>query len=1112
MSQPAGHANPYPGLRPFKRRDSHLFFGRESQSDELLHQLRSYRFLAVIGPSGSGKSSLVRAGLLPGIYRGFMRADGSTWRHVTLRPGSDPIGNLATALSGIAEEKGASGEVLSPLLMLEAILRRGALGLVEAVEWLGLESDERLLVVVDQFEEIFRFRQALDRDADRDDSAAFVKLLLEAARPEAGSIYVLLTMRSDYLGDCAQFRDLPEAINDGQYLIPRMTRAQLRQAVVGPAAVGGATVSARLVQRLLDDAGDEPDQLPLLQHALRRVWELWTAGGRRGEPLDVEQYRAVGTITRALSQDAEEAYRELEGGHQREIAEKLFRRLTEKGPDGRERRRPTKLREIVAVTGAGEGEVVEVIDRFRRQGRSFLMPPYDSELESRSLVDISHESLMRGWSRLRGWVESEAESAQRYRHLAQRAEDYWSGNGTLLSGPDLGTALDWLRRAQPNRSWAARYDREPRPAAGPHDRRFEATTAFIDKSRRRRWWKWGGGGLLVLAVWSLVILLASLNKIQRLRGEAEDAETRFEQANDQLVKAKAEHERTSRKIESAVAARGRLEQELAEARRILKGRQGDIDRLSTEENELSETVRDLKFASKGLEDQVGRLEREKRDLEHEKQGLDQDKQDLEREKGDLKQEKQDLEQEKQDLEKDATELREKILARRLAAEAASLFEREPDRVDLVLLLGVESLRQHLTAEGNDVLRRALATQKRIGTRLEHRRDLRDVAFSPDGLKLATSSKKVVHLWHLETTEAGLLRPRDRAASRTLYQRCELTAFSFSPDGKRLATACRGVLTRLYDLEGDRDPLELREDRPSLKDLARWGDPDRLLAFSPDGNYLASGRAPSRVRLWEVATGARREYFPDKRLRWLGFTPDGSYLANAGGHTVELRRVPDFVRTRSFSHKDVRRFSFSPDGKHLVTAGDGRDAILWDVASGEELRRLEHGSKVESLAFSASGDYVAIAGNDEVARVWKIGAGDGDGESEAEGEQPVIVAHDSEINQLAFSPRGPYLATASDDNSARVWATDDGREVARLAHDDNVKSLAFGPNGRWLATLSDDQTVQLSLWRPEDLKAATCAYLRRDDLTEAEWDQYIRKHLPEEPYRKTCDSRVQRAAS
>ena len=266
-------ANPFPGLRPFDLDEEHLFFGREGQADALLARLNQTGFLAVVGASGSGKSSLVRAGLLPSLYSGFLSQASSRWRVALMRPGTAPIRNLAAALNQPEvfgpDPDDADRDLYGQLT--ETTLRRGDLGLAEVAKQSRMAARESLLVVVDQFEELFRFKRMAGTVAAENEAAAFVKLLLAAVRQPEAPVYMVLTMRSDFLGDCAQFRDLPEAINDSQYLIPRMTRDQRRSAIEGPVAVGGARIMPRLVNRLLNDMGDNPDQLPILQHALMRT-------------------------------------------------------------------------------------------------------------------------------------------------------------------------------------------------------------------------------------------------------------------------------------------------------------------------------------------------------------------------------------------------------------------------------------------------------------------------------------------------------------------------------------------------------------------------------------------------------------------------------------------------------------------------------------------------------------------------------------------------------------------------------------------------------------------------------------------------------------------------
>jgi tetratricopeptide (TPR) repeat protein len=464
--------NPFPGLRPFESNEDHLFFGRDGQSDELLRRLRRSRFLAVLGTSGSGKSSLVRAGMLPSLFGGLMTQAGSGWRVALFRPGHDPIGNLAAALADQNVFGISPDEVALQKTITEATLRRTALGLVEATRQARIPANENLLVVVDQFEEIFRFRRTSKRDGPEDEAAAFIKLLLEAKRQTDVPIYIVITMRSDFLGDCAQFRDLPEAINDGQYLIPRMTRDQRREAITGPVAVGGGEISGRLVNRLLNDVGDNPDHLPILQHALMRTWDLWINDRRNGEAIDLRHYEAVGTMSDALSRHADEAYTELPDDRSRALAERIFKSLTEKGPDNREIRRPTKVSEISVIAAATPAEIIAVIEPFRRAGRSFLMPPANVALDAESLIDISHESLIRGWERLRKWVDEEARSATIYRRIAETAGLHREDKAGLWHDPDLALALRWRDTNRPNATWAAHYHPD-----------FDLAMAFIDASK-----------------------------------------------------------------------------------------------------------------------------------------------------------------------------------------------------------------------------------------------------------------------------------------------------------------------------------------------------------------------------------------------------------------------------------------------------------------------------------------------------------------------------------------------------------------------------------------------------------------------------------------------------
>lgn len=466
-------SNPFPGLRPFREDEEHLFFGREHQVDAMVNKLAERRFLGVVGTSGSGKSSLVNCGLQPALHQGRMASAGTSWRIAKFRPGTNPLGAMAGALSkeGVLfrqfQEQG-----LSLLDIIETTLRMSKRGLIDIVQQAALDKNVNLLVVVDQFEELFRYRQLTDHE----DSTAFVKLLLELLEQSDCPIYVVLTMRSDFLGDCTQFAGLAEAINSGLYLVPRLNPDERTDAIVNPIRVQGAEIEPVLVTRLVNDVGDNPDQLSILQHALNRTWAQWEAEGDRQAPLALRHYEAIGTMARALDGHAEQAYRELatsseDPSRRQELCRTMFQAITDKATDGRGVRRPTTLATLCSLAEATEQELADVIEVFRQPSRCFLMPPVGEALTKEKVIDISHESLMRVWDRLKQWVEQEAEAAQIYRRLAESADLYANGKASTLRDPELTIYQTWQQNRTPNRAWADRY------APG-----FDEAMAFLKRS------------------------------------------------------------------------------------------------------------------------------------------------------------------------------------------------------------------------------------------------------------------------------------------------------------------------------------------------------------------------------------------------------------------------------------------------------------------------------------------------------------------------------------------------------------------------------------------------------------------------------------------------------
>jgi tetratricopeptide (TPR) repeat protein/energy-coupling factor transporter ATP-binding protein EcfA2 len=526
--------NPFPGLRPFEADEDHLFFGREQHVDELLRRLRFNRFLSIVGTSGCGKSSLIRSGLIPSLHGGLMVKAGSSWRISVLRPGEDPLGHLAEALA-VPEVIGVTNEALAATsrVLVDAALRRGKRGLIDAVRQAHIPPEDNVLVVVDQFEELFRFQRSRQVPAARDEAVAFVNLLLEASSQSEVPIYVVLTMRSDFIGECMEYAGLPEALNAGQYLVPRMTRDELRSAITGPVAVAGGEIAPRFVQRLLNEVGSDQDQLPVLQHALMRTWDHWAARPDPRGPIDFEDYEAVGDMRHALSRHAEEAFEDAGSGagagRGSLVAERMFRALTDVVSDPRGVRRPCSLAELAAVAEAPEDEVARVIEVFRKPGRSFLMPPASVALDSRVIVDLSHESLMRCWTRLQAWAEDERASAAVYLRLTRAAQWFEDGTAGLWRDPELGLGLKWRTEYQPSAAWARRYDQA-----------FDRAMLFLDNSERerdrlaterraerRRQWRqlqWVAAALAVLFVVTGIAAVVARRESARARAENARAE------------------------------------------------------------------------------------------------------------------------------------------------------------------------------------------------------------------------------------------------------------------------------------------------------------------------------------------------------------------------------------------------------------------------------------------------------------------------------------------------------------------------------------------------------------------------------------------------------------
>jgi WD40 repeat protein len=408
---------PYRGLQVFDAEHAEYYFGRDGEIQRLLEKLKTDRFLAVLGPSGSGKSSLVRAGLLPALMRGALPGVRS-WRTSIMRPGPAPLTTLAAATAELAPAAGMQ----ATLDGLGSDPRTLHLSVVQA---LGADAaEDRALFVVDQFEEVFTLCD------DEDERRALIANLLYAASAPGGPCVVVLTLRADFYQRCAAYPELSQLVSGQQMLVSPMDRDAARQAIEEPARRVGLEFEEGLIDTILDDAGSGHGSLPLLQHALLELWER-----RRGSMLTLEGYRDAGGVEGALAKRADEVLEHFSPAEQ-EIARRTLLRLTQPGEGTEDTRRRAPRSELA---GAGADAVLG-----RLVGARLLTT--SSGTGGEQLVDVSHEALIRAWPRLRGWVDADRAGLRLQRRLTDAARD-WEQLGrddsALYRGARLAEAREW---------------------------------------------------------------------------------------------------------------------------------------------------------------------------------------------------------------------------------------------------------------------------------------------------------------------------------------------------------------------------------------------------------------------------------------------------------------------------------------------------------------------------------------------------------------------------------------------------------------------------------------------------------------------------------------------
>jgi WD40 repeat protein len=960
--------NPFPGLRPFAPEESDLFFGREGESEEVLGKLLNNRFVTVIGASGSGKSSLIYCGVLPKVRNSKIN-DSSGWKIISFRPGNDPFGNLADAisdyLSDVEQKKIDRDTILNEL-------RDNPGGIAATVKKFMIKSKDRVLIVVDQFEELFRYSALGKADAVISPSARFVDYLVDAVTQADTNIFTIVTMRSDFIGECAHYQGLTQLINNSNYLVPHMGTENYREAIEGPVKYAGAIIDPRLVEILLTDIGDRTDQLPVLQHAMMRTWNHWSELDEPDRPIGKSDYDSVGTMSDAMSLHANEAFEEL-SLRGKEICEMMFKTITEKGADNKGTRHPSRVPAIKAIAGCTSEELFEVVEKFRITSRSFITPRQNVPLSDESIIDLSHESLMRLWDRLRQWVDDEASSVQMYLRLSEASAMFQQGKTSLWRPPDLQLAINWRDQHKPTLTWAQRYN----PA-------FERAMVYLRTSERtyleeeenkirlqKKQMKRTRIVAMILGVAAIIsvgfMLFAFVQKIAADR-QTVIAETQKRQA----VK-----EKTRADSSAVVATERKIQADSSANEARLSAAEAQRQKIAAEEQ------RQIAVLNEGLAKKNEKFANEQKDS--------------------------------------ATLAKEQAIKN---AELARQQEEKASRLRLLSIGKAMSIKS-VQAQGQPDLQTLLAYQaylfnKKNGgfendadiyaglynvTKLYgstnyksykgHNGEIKSVAFVPGKNEFYTSgSDGQVLKWSLDSKDQTL---------QIVYSGTEIIeVLAVSPDASWLALGSGNSLIKMIPLKGDNTGFDLVGHNGKIKSLI----------FSYDGKYLYSAALDGKVLKWDISARTNSNITSGTSpITSIDVSSNGNYLAgiSADGNVIvwNPERSSDNFRLET-TKKNIKIVRFSSDNNLLAIGDISGNIELWDVTTKTKISEIKaHDSQINDIRFNTTLKQMATASNDKKLKIFNIS-----NPSDLT-EPPIsITDHDGFVLVMQFSPDGQIIVSGS----------------------------------------------------------------------------------------------------
>jgi len=980
--------NPYKGLRAFAEADAEDFFGRETLIQQLLARLGEggdlTRFLAVVGPSGSGKSSVVKAGLLPALRRGGLPGS-ENWFIVDLLPGQHPFEELEAALLRVA---------VNPPESLLGQLRENERGLLRAVRrCLPDDPGVELVLVIDQFEEVFTLVPA----EGEDERALLLNSLVTAALDERSRVRVVITLRADFTDRPLRYVDFGELVQRRSEFVLPLTPDELERAIHGPARRVGLRLEPGLTSTMIREIGDQPGALPLLQYALTELFEK-----REGRTLTKKAYAEIGGVLGALGRRAEEVFASLDEAGQ-SAARQLFLRLVTLGEGTEDTRRRVLRSELESLShvmlsdpstslraGAKQlGSGVETL-RFAQSdsrahainavaeafGKHRLLSFDRDPLTRGPTVEVAHEALLREWPRLREWLDESRADVRMQRQLASATADWQSANrdeSFLLTGARLEQFEGWAA----NTSVALTQDERAFLDAGlaERDRR-----ALEEQVRQRR------------------ELEAARKLAETERARAESERQRAEEQVQYMARV-----RTRNRV---IAGAGAVALVLAVLAGLF-GLQSNRNAIESQQNAATAT------AALGESQLRGTQAAQQAQAAQNAEATAQAEAAI-----------------RAEAEAEAEQAALLSFSRELAVQAKLNLTVDPERS---ILLALAALDQAYSQEAENVLHEAVSASRVRLTLRGHEGPVEEVAYSPDGKLIATASgDKTARIWDAATGQELL----------TLQHAAGVGKVKFSPDGARLATGAGDGLVRLWDVASGKELLTIIA-APQVIDPSPY---TVYMAFSPDGKLLATvGNRESQAKFWDPASGA--ELFTLSHPSWLSVAPGVDLVANEivfspaerGTHFaislssrgVGLGRIEVWdltarqrVQTLAgrFREDPFLPLAFNPEGTRLAAprGPDGRAAI-WDVASGNLLFNLKESGN--DIIYSANGKRLLSGSGGGRAKVFDAETGE---------EVLALVGHTGIVISVAESPGcveppaapfewcGTHLATASDDGTVRVW--------------------------------------------------------------------------------------------